>query len=146
MNTADAIHIASAPLIPGLAFRHLRGKEDYPGMVAVILASAEADKIKRADTVEDMAQNYSHLVNCDPYQDIIIAEMDGEIIGYARSFWRQEENGSRIYGSVGFLAPSWRRKGIGGAMLHWLEDHLRTIAESHSGIDTGMLELFAEDA
>jgi GNAT superfamily N-acetyltransferase len=115
-------------------------------MVAVVLASAEADKIERADTVEDVVVNYSHLVNCDPYQDMIFAEMNGEVIGYGRAFWRQEENGPRLYGSVGFLAPAWRRRGIGGTMLHWLETRLRTLAQAHSGLETGLLELIAEDA
>ena len=146
MNMTDVIHIANAPSIPGLAFRHFRGAEDYPKMLGVVLASAEADKIERADTLEDVARNYSHLVNCDPYQDMVFAEMDGEVIGYARAFWRQEENGSRIYGSVGFLAPAWRRKGVGESMLHWIEDRLRAVAESHETMDTGVLELMAEDS
>jgi GNAT superfamily N-acetyltransferase len=32
---------------------------------------------------------------------------------------------------VGFLAPAWRRKGIGYAMLVWMENHLRDIAATH---------------
>lgn len=146
MNTTDVIHIANAPSIPGLAFRRFRGADDYPGMLAIVLASAEADKIERADTLEDVARNYAHLVNSDPYQDMLFAEMNGEIIGYSRGFWRQEENGTRIYGSVGFLTPAWRRNGIGATMLHWIEDRLRAIAESHETMDTGELELMAEDS
>jgi mycothiol synthase len=144
MNTTDVIPIPNTPAIPGLAFRHFRGPEDYPGMVAVISASADADGIERVDTVEDVARNYSHLVNSDPYQDMIFAEMNNEVIGYSRGFWRQEDTGLRLYGSIGFLAPAWRRKGIGGAMLHWMESHLRTIAEAHGTVETGLLEGFAE--
>ena len=146
MNTPDVIPIPNTPAISGLAFRHFRGAEDYPGMVAVISASADADGIERVSTVEDVARDYSHLVNSDPSQDMIFAEMHGEVIGYGRGFWRQEENGARIYGSVGFLAPAWRRKRIGESMLHWLEDRLRTLAESHSAGETGLLELIAPDA
>lgn len=146
MNTSDAIPVSNAPAIPGLAFRHFRGAEDYPGMSAVVSASADADGIERVNTVEDVARDYSHLVNSDPYQDMIFAEMHGEVIGYGRGFWRQEEKGARIYGSVGFLAPAWRRKRIGESMLHWLENRLRTLAESHSAGETGLLELIAPDA
>ncbi|MBI3153675.1 MAG: GNAT family N-acetyltransferase [Chloroflexi bacterium] len=145
MNATDLIQIPLAPQIAGLTFRHFRGEEDYPKMVAVIAASAEADKIERVDTVEDVANVYSHLVNCDPYQDMLFAEMNHEVIGYSRGFWRQEENGPRIYGSVGFLAPAWRRKGIGETMLHWIENHMRVIAESHSATETGSLENFVSD-
>jgi mycothiol synthase len=145
MNTSDFIQIVDAPAIAGLAFRHFRGPEDYPKMVAVIAASAEADKIERVDTVEEVANGYSHLVNCDPYQDMLFAEVNDEVIGYSRGFWRQEENGPRIYGSIGFLAPAWRHKGIGASMFRWIENRMRVIAESHSAMKTGLLESFVND-
>lgn len=145
MNSNDRIEITNAPPIAGLVFRHFRGAEDYPKMVAVILASAEADKIERVDTVEDIANGYAHLVNCDPFQDMLFAEVNNEVIGYSRGFWRQEENGPRIYSSVGFLAPAWRRKGIGASMFHWIENRMRAIAESHSAIETGLFESFVND-
>lgn len=144
MSMTDSIHITDAPAIAGLAFRHFRGAEDYPKMVAVILASADADKIERVDTVEDIANNYSRLVNCDPYQDMIFAEINNEVIGYARGFWRQQENGPRAYDLVGFLAPAWRRRGIGQAMLRWVEDRMRTVAEAFSTEETGVFEAFAD--
>src|SRR5690348_2584953 len=121
MNKRDSIKIPDASAIPGLSFRHFRGAEDYPKMVGVITASAEADRIERVDSVEEVANMYSHLVNCDPFQDMIFAEVNNEVVGYSRGFWRQEENGPRLYSSVGFLAPAWRRKGIGTSMLHWVE-------------------------
>jgi mycothiol synthase len=145
MNTKDSIEIADAPAIAGLAFRHFRGAEDYPKMIAVVAASAEADKIERVDTVEDVANGYAHLVNSDPYQDMLFAEVNNEVIGYSRGFWRQEENGPRTYGSVGFLAPDWRRKGIGASMFRWIENRLRVIAESHAATETGLLESFVND-
>jgi len=145
MNTKDSIDIADAPAIAGLAFRHFRGAEDYPKMVAVIAASAEADKIERVDTVEDVANGYAHLVNCDPYQDMLFAEVNNEVIGYSRGFWRQEDNGPRIYGSVGFLAHAWRHKGIGASMFRWIENRMRVIAESHTVKETSLLESFVTD-
>jgi mycothiol synthase len=145
MDKKDFIDIPDAPAIHGLAFRHFRGAEDYPKMVAVITASAEADKIERVDTVEDVANAYSHLVNCDPYQDMIFAEINHEVIGYSRGFWRQEENGPRIHTSVGFLEPAWRRKGIGTSMFRWMEDRMRSIAESQSVAEPGVLEGFVTD-
>jgi GNAT superfamily N-acetyltransferase len=144
MNTNDQIHIVEAPAIPSLTFRHFRGAEDYPKMVAVILASAEADKIERVDTVEDIANNYSHLVNCDPYQDMIFAEMNNEVIAYSRGFWFQEENGPRIFTTVGFLVPAWRRKGIGSTMLNWIENRMRVVDEALPSVDTSFLQNFSD--
>jgi len=142
MDMTDYINVTNAPEISGLVFRHFRGAEDYPKMVAVIVASAEADKIERVDTVEDVANSYSHLANSDPYQDMLFAEINNEVIAYSRGFWYQEENGPRIYNTVGFLAPAWRRKGIGATMLTWIENHMRIIAESHSLLESGMLQNF----
>jgi mycothiol synthase len=127
----DQITVANAPVISGLSFRRFRGESDYPRMVAVVISSAEADKIERRDTVEEMASHYSHLTNCDPYQDMIFAEIAGEMIGYARVWWWDEPAQGRIYGLVGFLVPVWRRKGIGRAMLLWMENRLREIAATH---------------
>jgi mycothiol synthase len=141
----DQIQIENAPAIPGLTFRHFRGEEDYPKMVAVVSASAEADKIELVATVEEVANEYAHLVNSDPYQDMLLAEMNNEVIGYSRGFWRQEENGPRIYGSTGFLAPAWRRKGIGVSMFHWIENRMRVISESHSAVETGLFERLVND-
>ena len=128
---ADTIQVADSPAVPGLVFRRFRGPADYPGMAAVIQASGDADKLERADTAEDIARAYAHLSDCDPYQDMLFAEVDGQIIGYQRGFWWEEENGPRIYGFVGFLAPAWRRQGIGRAMLRWMEQRLREIAAGH---------------
>ncbi|MBC7879346.1 MAG: GNAT family N-acetyltransferase [Anaerolineales bacterium] len=114
-------------------------------MVTVVAASAEADKIERVDTVEDVANGYSHLVNSDPYQDMLFAEVNDEVIGYSRGFWRQEENGPRIYGSTGFLVPAWRRKGIGTSMFRWIENRMRVIADSHAAMESGLFESFVTD-
>jgi ribosomal protein S18 acetylase RimI-like enzyme len=39
--------------------------------------------------------------------------------------------GGRSYPIYGFLVPGWRRRKIGSAMLHWLENHLREAASAH---------------
>jgi len=129
--TNDSIEIHSGPAVPGLTFRHFRGPADYPRMAAAIAASAEADKVERVTTAEDLANSYAHLTNCDPDQDMIFAEMNSEVIGYSRGWWREEVTGSRVYEFVGFLVPAWRRKGIGRAMLAWMENRLRTVAGGH---------------
>jgi GNAT superfamily N-acetyltransferase len=128
----DLIEISGAPDISGLIFRQFRGSSDFPKMAAAIAASADADNVERADTAEDLAAAYAHLSNCDPSQDMVLAEIDGEVIGYSRGFWFEEEHGPLIYVLVGFLVPAWRRKGIGAVMLHWMENHLRVIANGHS--------------
>jgi mycothiol synthase len=141
----DLLTVDRPPAIPGLAFRRFRGPSDYPRMAAAIQASADADKIERADTAEDIAGAYAHLSNSDPYQDMIFAEVNGEVIGYSRAFWWEETNGPRIYGFVGFLVPAWRRKGIGRVMLRWLEQRLREIAAGHPADRPMFFQGFTEE-
>jgi GNAT superfamily N-acetyltransferase len=62
---------------------------------------------------------------------MLFAEVGGEVIGYVRGWWYEEENGPRLYTFTGYLVPAWRRKGIGRAMLHWMEDRLRAVASAH---------------
>lgn len=125
------IILVDAPQIARLSFRGFRGESDFPKMVAVIQGSKEVDKIERVDTVEDVARNYSHLVNSNPYEDMLFAEIDGEVIAYQRVLWREEMNGPRIYQHFGFLLPAWRRRGIGRAMIHQAERRLMEIAQTH---------------
>jgi GNAT superfamily N-acetyltransferase len=130
--TDDFISIPDAPAIPGLRFRHYRGESDYPGMEKAIAASAAADGVERVTTIEDLNSTYTHLTNCDPFQDMIFAEVNGEIIGYSRGWWFfEEDSGTYLYGLVGFLVPSWRRKGIGQGMLQWSENRMRQVASGH---------------
>ena len=101
-------------------------------MAAVLNASSRADRIERADTAQDIADNYARrLTHCDPARDMIFAEVEGGMAGYSRGWWWEEGSTGRIYEMVGFLVPAWRRKGLGRAMLRWMEDHLRRVAEGH---------------
>jgi mycothiol synthase len=127
----ELIQPPGAPSMAGLRFRHFAGDADFPGMAAVLAASERADQNERQVTPESLAAAYRHLTNCDPRQDMIFAEVDGELVGYARGWWRDETSTGRLYGMSGYLMPAWRRKGLGSAMLRWLEDRLRQVAATH---------------
>jgi mycothiol synthase len=129
--TEDRVVLPGAPAIPGLGFRLFRGDSDFPKMIAVLEASRDADKLEEVSTVERLAQAYANLKNSDPYRDLVIAEVNGEAIGYKRVEWRLETDGTRIYFHFGMLRPEWRGKGIGRAMLRHSEGRLREIAAGH---------------
>jgi GNAT superfamily N-acetyltransferase len=143
MMSGSKIHITNSPAIPGLRFRRFRGEIDFQEMAAVINASADIDRLERADTVEDLANNYAHLTNCDPYQDMVFAEVAGEMIGYSRGMWWDEPETGRMYGNIGFITPAWRRMGIGQAMLIWMEGRLREIAKTHPPAQPKFFQVWA---
>jgi len=133
------------PTIPELTFRGFRGEEDYPAMLAVIDGSKEADGIERTDSLADIVRNYQHLVNCDPYQDMLFVEARGEVVGYSRVWWLAELQGLRRYHHFTFLLPEWRDTDIRRAMLQRNERRLRKIAADHPDDQPRVFESWAAD-
>lgn len=131
-ETQSYIFLPDAPAIDGLRFRKFRGESDFPLMLETINAGKTADNDERHDTLDDIRYAYSRLTNCDPYQDMLIAEIEGQFAAYTRvSWWEEADTGRRLYTSAGFVRPEWRRKGLGRALLHYNENRLREIAAAH---------------
>ncbi len=132
MNTneklLEKITVRQKTEVPGLVFRSFQGEGDYPKMLAVILGCSTVDGIERADTLEDMTNNYAHLHHCDPYQDLLLAEVAGEVVGYTRCWWEVEGSGMWIGFLFGYVLPEWRHKGIGSTFLRFTEGRLEGIA------------------
>ena len=131
MENVSLIRVPGAPAIGGLVFRRFRGEADYPVMVAILDACNAADGLNYINTVEEIAWVFAHLTNCDPERDMLFAEVDGETVAFSRVWWVEEGTGERLYISLGFVHPDWRRQGLGAAMLHYNERHLREIARGH---------------
>jgi len=125
------INLPAAPDIAGLRFRHFAGETDYPAMVALLNRCSEADALDYVTTLDGLKYDYSHLINSDPAQDMIMAEIDGQLVGYGRVYWHQEAEGPWVYGHVGRIDPRWRRQGLGRAILCYNQQRLRTIAAGH---------------
>jgi mycothiol synthase len=128
-RVTDRITLPDAPPIPGLLFRRFRGDSDYPNILAAINGSKKADGVERADELDDIINTYTNLHNCDPYQDMVFVEVDGETVGYSRVEWNMNDDGELIGFQIAFLLPEWRRNGIGRAILHFTENRLREIAD-----------------
>jgi mycothiol synthase len=132
MENGRFILVTNPPEITELRFRHFRGESDYGSIAKVMTASQRADKYDLSVTAEDIAARYGNsLMNCDPNTDMIMAEVAGDLVGYVRGWWEQESPSLYLYKHVGAILPAWRRKGIGQAMLGWMEDRLKIIAGAH---------------
>ncbi len=140
------IELPDAPAIAGLGFRRWRGEADLASLVDVCNAARRADRDPDVGTVEGMRNDYANLTNSDPARDLLVAEIDGVIVAYARVEWTDQNDGDRAYTGFGFVHPNWRRHGLGRAMLHHNERHLREIALRHQFAGTSYLSSFTEDA
>lgn len=114
--------------ITGLTLRRFRGEVDYPAIIGILRGSANADGLERAEQLEDIVNTYTHLHHCDPYRDMLFAEVDRDVIGYCRTWWEVEGSGQWIGFQLGNVLPQWRRKGIGSTFLSFTEERLHHIA------------------
>lgn len=128
-NILQKLELSQKTDIPGLTFRRFLGEEDYPEILRVIHGSREVDGLERAENLEDVVNTYTHLVHCDPYQDMLFAEVNEEVVGYSRVWWAVEGSGQWIGFQLGNVVPEWRRKGIGSTLLRFNEERLQQIAQ-----------------
>lgn len=145
ITRSDLVEVPGAPDIPGLSFRRFRGQSDYTGLAFVFNESLGADRLEWTTTAKEMETFYSNLRNCDPYQDVLIVEVDGRMIGTNRVWWFDELDGIRLYPHQSQLLPEWRGKGIEQAVLDYNEARLREIAALHDFDGTRMFTTYASD-
>lgn len=145
LRKSSTVIIPGAPEIAGLALRRFRGEEDFAPMAAVINAAKDADGLEWAASVEDVARTYRHLVNSDPDLDMLMVEVDGELVGYGRVLWNQQNDGTRLYQHFAHLKPEWRGLGLRRAMVRHSEQRLRGIAATHPNDGERFFEAGAAD-
>ncbi len=126
------LQVRDAPAIPGLTFRRFRGETDYAPMVAILDACNLADHLDYTNSVAEIAFVFAHLTNCAPFRDMLFAQVGDETIAFSRVWWVKDNASCRLYLSLGFVHPAWRRRGLGTAMLRYNENHLRAIARDHA--------------
>jgi ribosomal protein S18 acetylase RimI-like enzyme len=124
-NTYTSFALPNAPAIPGLVFRLFQGEDDFPAIEAVRKRVQDVDGdvwLPGPDIDPDPV--------CNPLQDCLLVEVDGQVIGYTWLVWWSEPD-VELFLHLGGLVPEWRRKGIGRALLRWQEQRLRQIAQMH---------------
>ena len=127
----DTLKIKKAPKTAGFTFRHFRGEEDFPAMLDVYKDAMEADGLEAADTLEDLENNYNHLVRSDPATDMLMAEVDGDLVAYGRCWWDKELDDTYRYSFFINMKPEWRYRGIGNVYAKFLMNRLTDIAGQH---------------
>jgi len=132
----DTIELFDAPDIPGLRFRRFRGAFDLSALAEIHAAHTRYDDLdplltnQRPPTVAEMAEIYRQRSDFNPDFQMLMAEVDEQVVGYAwiRS-WAQADGTWVLYHNCQLL-PDWRGVGIGTALVGWAEDVLG-FAASH---------------
>lgn len=113
-----------------LILRAFQGEADYTRLAEILTASENADHLPVNIAAAELAERLNKTPRFDLLRDLIIAEMDGNEVGFGRVRW-WDDSSRRTYALTGSILPAWRRKGIGQALLGRLETRARAIAEEH---------------
>ena len=141
----DLKNLAYAPEISGLALRSYSGPQEHERIAAVIQRCWDADGVDEVITSDDIARRFTHMQNFDPTQDVLLAEICGDLVGYARMNWLHESNGDVIFRHDGCVLPEWRRKGIGSTLLRFTKDRLKGLANHAPKEGLRLFEVFVAD-
>lgn len=117
-----------------LRLRPFAGDSDFAAMAAVANAVFAADQMGWVRMPEHVRNDYARFTDFDPLRDIVMAEVEGELVGYVRSSHWTDEKGWLAQGQTGFVHPAFRRRGIGTALLHWVEKRQREVARAQSAM------------
>jgi mycothiol synthase len=126
-NVDGEVRLADAPPIPGLSFRMFDPVRDYEGLVALIREAHLRDGIDWIPTVEILRTEHEHGGEFDPRRDMLLALVDGTIVGASQTDVRTRALGPN-HQVDGWVSPAFRRRGLGRALLHWAEARARKVA------------------
>src|SRR3990172_328527 len=131
---------------PVLVLRPYAGLSDVAEMLRVFTAGNEADEIDERTSAAGLTTWLSHpSERFDPANDVIVAEMAGEVVGYGWAFWVDTTDGLREYLTRGHVHPAWRRRGVGSAILARNEAHLHGLAAAHDTDRARVMGTFADE-
>ncbi len=149
MSNEEMVQVTEYPQVPGvpgLRFRRVGGEEDFKAMSAVGQRSWDADGVEWVVTPEDIAHRFATKKDHDPRDDVLLAEVDGNIIGFSSLEWDTSDEDPKRYRSDVKLLPEWRDNGIREALFRYNEDEIRRIASGHAQFPNRRIAVWANEA
>ncbi len=123
--------VPAVPPIAGLRFRGIRRPDDFPVLAEASNLTSQADEVPEHHTPEELANWFEHDPGLDLDRDVVLVEVDGTLVGMAVAGWEKDNDGGYDYNTWGAVLPAWRRRGIGSALLGWVEARQRQVAAGH---------------
>lgn len=112
--------------MPDFTIRHYLPEKDLAPL-SNLLTEIEAFDRDGEDTSEEYLRNALTWPNYRPDQDVWVAELDGELVGYAAAL-EQPSRRCTIYAVV---HPAHRRKGVGSQLIDFTLKRAREIGSQH---------------
>jgi mycothiol synthase len=138
--------VAKPGLPPGFALRPFAGDDDLRTFVGICNAANEADGVDERTSFAALSNWAGHPTpHFDASTDVVVASVDGDLVGYGWTHWVDNTDGTRSYSTRGHVHPAWRRRGVGTAILHHNEARLREMAGRHEFAGERNLEAFGPE-
>jgi ribosomal protein S18 acetylase RimI-like enzyme len=129
------ITLPDAPAVPGLRFRSIQRPADDAAIARLVNAGMVANGIPHRLSLAQITNWLDHPSNQDLASDLLFAEVDGSVVGYTEGGWEQDNDGGRNYSVWGEVHPDWRRRGLGAALLHWIEGRQHRVGATHPEVE-----------
>lgn len=111
-------------------FRPYGGEGDLADIVRLLNAENEADGLEERRSVGSERAWYAHPTpQFDAARDVVLAEVDGRVVGVAGKEWVDTRDGAwREYRLWAAVDPAYRGRGVGSALLVANERRARQLA------------------
>jgi len=133
------------PAIEGLSFRGLIPESDFPELAALRNRCNEADGVPDRASADEMANWMSASDHFDPKRDALWAEVNGRLVATTSGGWEPDNDGGQNFATRGDVDPDWRRRGLGTALLRWMEARQRQVAAAAPPASPRRLESWGFD-
>ena len=111
--------------------RPYAGEDDIPTLTRIANNAMAADEVSDRLTVEQMTLELRPDEKSDPAHDLVVAEVDGSAVGFAKVEWIDTNDGLREYRSWGEVDPAWRRRGVGSVLFAHARQRIAEVAGGH---------------
>ena len=114
----------------GLRVRPFRGAADFSRMVEIINARNAINEVEEVMSVDELANEYAHLQNCDPLLDMVFIEKGELLIAFGGIEWRIDDEGQRRFDSEVQIDPAWKHLGLMRPLYLFCEERARQLTLS----------------
>jgi GNAT superfamily N-acetyltransferase len=117
------VQVPGEPSLPGLVIRHLDRERDFPAVAELICTANLHDGADWLPGADALRHDWEHAVGLDLAEDVLVAELDGTLIGYVEQSWRIR--GAKVMHQLQpMVRPEHRHRGLGRALLAWAEQRV----------------------
>ncbi len=137
------VNLPVTPAIAGLRVRHFEPTSDYAAVADLWTAVNVHDAFDYFPTAQELEHEWTHRSGMDLAEDVVVAKVDGAVVGYAGHQWRIRAQ--RVFHQLdAAVLPDFRHQGLGAALLGWAEARVaRGLAEGKLGADLDMGHVFS---